>query len=292
MENILHGFTNKLNSIISNRSISLIMKRRDDDGWDAETYDNVSTPQEDFALKLVQLRNWAGNEIVMDAGCGSGRVTKILAKRIPNGRIYAVDNDVNMIDKAKDNLSELENIAVINSNLLDLSLKIIPSKVDVIFSNAVLHWVLDHPKIFSRFFDILNHNGQLLIQCGGYGNLRKAVSVFDKVKDSENFRHHFKDWKDKWYFPKPSETEKLLEEIGYSNVKVYLKETPISFPDRNIYSLYLKTVILGPYLRHIKSENGKEEYLENVLEDIEQNHSEMMWNFDYVRLNILADKIM
>ncbi len=98
------------------------MKKGEDNGWDAETYDNVSTPQEDFALKLVQLRSWTGNETVMDAGCGSGRVTKILAKKIPNGRIYAVDNDVNMIDKAKYNLSEFENIAIINSNLLNINL--------------------------------------------------------------------------------------------------------------------------------------------------------------------------
>jgi trans-aconitate 2-methyltransferase len=268
------------------------MKKRDENGWDAETYDSVSTPQEDFALKLVQLRNWAGNEIVMDAGCGSGRVTKLLSNKITNGRIYAVDNDVNMVDRAKHNLAEFGNTLVINSNLLDLSLKIIPSKVDVIFSNAVLHWIPDHPKIFNIYFDLLNHNGQLLIQCGGYGNLRKAVSVFERVKDSERFIQFFREWKDTWYFPKPSETEKILKEIGYSNVKVYLMEAPISFPDRNSYSAYLKTVILGPYLRYLKSEKDKAEYLEYVLEEIEQNHPEMMWNLDYVRLNILADKIM
>jgi trans-aconitate 2-methyltransferase len=77
------------------------MKARDGNGWNAERYDKVSTIQEEFALKLIQLRNWTDKEIVIDAGCGSGRVTKMLAKEIPNGKIYAVDNDVNMIDKAK-----------------------------------------------------------------------------------------------------------------------------------------------------------------------------------------------
>lgn len=268
------------------------MKARDGNGWDAETYDNVSTIQEEFALKLIQLRNWTGKEIVMDAGCGSGRVTKILAKEIPNGKIYAVDIDVNMIDKAKDNLSQFENVTIINSDLLDLSSEITSTKVDVIFSNAVLHWILNHQKLFNTFFELLNLNGQLLIQCGGYGNLKKAISIFDKVKDSEKFKDYFKEWKKEWYFPKPSDTEKLLNEIGYKNIKVYLSETSISFANRSSYSLYLKTVVLRPYLRYIQSDNDKEEYLESILNEIEQNHFEMIWNLDYVRLNILAHKII
>jgi trans-aconitate 2-methyltransferase len=268
------------------------MKARDGNGWDAETYDNVSTIQEEFALKLIQLRNWTGNEIVVDAGCGSGRVTKILAKEIPNGKIYAVDNDVNMIDKAKDNLSQFENVTIINSDLLDLSLKINSSKVDVIFSSAVLHWILNHQKLFNTFFELLNQNGQLLIQCGGYGNLKKAISVFDKVKDSAKFKGYFKEWKEEWYFPKPSDTEKLLNEIGYKNIRVYLSEASISFVNRRSYSLYLKTVVLGPYLRYIRADNHKQEYLESVLNEIEQNHFKMIWNLDYIRLNILADKII
>jgi trans-aconitate 2-methyltransferase len=268
------------------------MNARDGNGWDAETYDNVSTIQEEFALKLIQLRNWTGKEIVMDAGCGSGRVTKILAKIIPNGKIYAVDIDVNMIHKAKANLSQFENVTIINSDLLDLSLEITSAKVDVIFSNAVLHWILNHQKLFNIFFELLNLNGQLLIQCGGYGNLKKAISIFDKVKGSKKFKDYFKEWKEEWYFPKPSDTKKLLKEIGYKNIKVYLSEASISFANRSSYSLYLKTVVLWPYLRYIPSNKDKEEYLESILNEIEQNHSEMIWNLDYIRLNILAHKII
>jgi trans-aconitate methyltransferase len=67
---------------------------------------------------------------------------KFWQKKFQMERYNAVDNDVNMIDKAKDNLSQFENVTIINSDLLDLSLKIILSKVDVIFSSAVLHWIL------------------------------------------------------------------------------------------------------------------------------------------------------
>src|SRR3712207_9033703 len=83
-----------------------------------------------------------------------------------------------------------------------------------------------------------------------------------------------------------------IYDIGYNNIKVYLSEASISFVNKSSYSLYLKTVVLGPYLRYIPSDNDKEEYLESILNEIEQNHFEMIWNLDYVRLNILADKII
>jgi trans-aconitate 2-methyltransferase len=105
-----------------------------------------------------------------------------LAKEIPNRKIYAIDIDVNMIDKAKDNLSRFENVTIINSDLLDLNLQIISSKVDVIFSNAALHWILNHHKLFNTLFELLNQNGQLLIQCGGYGNLKKSISIFESKR--------------------------------------------------------------------------------------------------------------
>ncbi len=264
------------------------MSARIENGWDAETYDNVSTIQQEFGLKLIQLRNWTGNEIVIDAGCGSGRVTQTLSKKILNGRIYAVDKDTNMIDKAKDNLANSENVSIIHSDLLDLNLNHIGSKADVIFSNAVLHWIPDHPRLFKAFHELLNDNGRLLIQCGGYGNLKNAISIFDKVKESKKFKDYFTNRKEEWYFAKSEDTERLLKEIGYKNIKAYLSKAPVSFDSRSNYSLYIKTVVLGPYLRCIASGKGKEGYLESVLKEIEHNNVDMMWKLDYVRLNILA----
>jgi trans-aconitate methyltransferase len=64
----------------------------------------------------------------------------------------------------------------------------------VIFSNAVLHWVLDHCMVFESFYDLLVPNGQLLIQRGGYGNLQKSL-VFDSTKDLPEFSKYFSEWK-------------------------------------------------------------------------------------------------
>ncbi len=69
--------------------------------WDAERYHKVSNIQESWAIDLLERRKITHNEIVLDAGCGTGRVTKIIAAAVKEGKVYAVDTDANMIANAK-----------------------------------------------------------------------------------------------------------------------------------------------------------------------------------------------
>jgi len=259
--------------------------------WDAETYDEVSNTHEEWARKIILSKIWNKKEIIMDAGCGSGRITKILSNLVPLGKIYAIDIDENMIKKAKDNLKDFKNVKVIQSNLLDINFNNLYSKFNIIFSNAVLHWILDHYTVFKNFYELLLSEGQLLIQCGGYGNLQNAISTFNAVKDSVEFKSYFSNWKVQWNFAKPVETEKILKEIGYRNIKVYLEDYPVIFKDKNSYSIYLKTVVLGPYLKFIPSEKLQERFLQRIVSIKEkENTQEQMLTLDYKRLNIFASR--
>ena len=89
---------------------------------------------------------------VLDAGCGSGLLTKQLAKQVPRGKIYAVDIDSNMIKQAKNNLQFFDNVQIMQSSFTDIRL---PRKMDVIFSNSALHWIQDHRKAFQNFWEML-----------------------------------------------------------------------------------------------------------------------------------------
>ena len=121
--------------------------------WDAERYHNVSNIQEKWGRDVIYRRKWNGNEIVMDAGCGTGRVTKLLAEKVSRGgMVYAVDIDPNMIQQSQKNLAGIKNVFVIQSDLVNVEL---PRKVNVIFSNAVLHWVSEHRNVFQNFWKLL-----------------------------------------------------------------------------------------------------------------------------------------
>jgi trans-aconitate 2-methyltransferase len=71
--------------------------------WDAKTYDRISDAQESWGHEIIEYRKWKGKEIVLDAGCGSGRLTKILSMKVPQGKVIAVDSDLSMIRVAKEN---------------------------------------------------------------------------------------------------------------------------------------------------------------------------------------------
>ncbi len=77
--------------------------------------------------RFTERRKITHNEIVLDAGCGTGRVTKIIADTVKKGKVYAVDKDANMIANAKKNLKDFSNIVFIKSDLPDIDL---PEKVD------------------------------------------------------------------------------------------------------------------------------------------------------------------
>src|SRR5688500_12055754 len=261
--------------------------------WDAITYDRISDAQESWGQEIIEYRKWQGNEIVLDAGCGSGRLTKILSIKVPQGKVIAVDSDLSMIRVAKENLAKISNIQFIK---MDISQLEIAEKVDVVFSNATLHWILNHRKVCERFWQILKPDGQLIIQCGGHGDLAKTLSVLNKVIKSKEFYNYFSNnkgediWKQAWYFAKKEDTEEILQEIGFKNIQVFLEDREAKFHNKEEYFIFIKIIVLIPYLKYLSNETLKDKFAKSVVEEIETNAKELQWKLDFVRLNINAIK--
>src|ERR1700742_3319538 len=69
--------------------------------WDATTYDRISAPQQRWAAEQLDRLALTGDELVLDAGCGSGKITLELVTRVPRGRVYAVDAAPSMAEHAR-----------------------------------------------------------------------------------------------------------------------------------------------------------------------------------------------
>jgi trans-aconitate methyltransferase len=266
--------------------IKLSNNNNNNRSWDARTYDKVSSNvQLEWGRKLLEKRRWIGNETVMDAGAGSGNLTKILADKVPHGQIYAIDADYNMVQQAKSNLSGCRNVQVIHSSMENVNL---PTKVEVIFSNSALHWILDQTGIFSHFWQLLKPNGELLIECGGHGNIESALSIIFKIMLSDQFREHFVNWKQSWYFPKPDETERLLQKARFKDIQVNLSKLTTTFSDHESFANFVKTVIMKAFLGYLPNAKKKDQFVDTFL--IEFEHSGGAWSLDFMRLDIFARK--
>ncbi len=242
--------------------------------WDAETYDAVSDPQFEWGMEVLERLELRGDEVAVDAGCGSGRVTAELVDRLPEGRVIAVDGSEAMVAKAKERLGDRADYLV--SDLVELELE---EPVDLVFSTATLHWISDHERLFRRLRGALKPGGRLVAQCGGHGNVAAHTKAIVAVASDPDFGQHLTGAKALWNFVSPGETEPRLRDAGFAEARCWLEPKPVQ-PERPLE--FVSTVTLGPILDQLPPEKRRP-FAEAVLE---QEGDPLV--LEYVRLNIEA----
>jgi trans-aconitate 2-methyltransferase len=243
--------------------------------WDAATYDRVSSPLVKLATAVLDRLDLQGGETVLDAGCGSGNVTRMLLERVPRGHVIAVDGALSMVEHARAALDG--RATVLHGDLTELVLE---EPVDAVFSSAVFHWIADHDRLFERLFAALRPGGRLVAQCGGEGNIERFHEAARAVGATAPYAEYLAGWAGPWHFAGPVETAARLERAGFSDVETWLEPHPISPEDPEDY---LRTICLGYHLEQLP-EDLDDDYVRAVLE---RSGGEL----DYVRLNIVASRL-
>jgi len=242
--------------------------------WDAKTYDRVSDVQATWASEVLARLELKGDETVLDAGCGSGRVTAMLLERLPRGHVVAVDGAPSMVEKAREALGE--RATVIQSDLLELELE---EPVDAAFSNAVFHWVPDHDRLYRRLAAAIKPGAQLIAQYGGEGNIARFNEVAFGVARSEPYSSHAEPTDGTWRFTGPDYAREVAEAAGFIDVETWLEPRPMRPPEPRAY---IRAVCLAPYLDLLPDEL-RDRYVDDVAAALGDP-----LEIDYVRLNISA----
>jgi trans-aconitate 2-methyltransferase len=243
--------------------------------WDGAAYDRLSTPMERLGREVMDRLELRGDETVVDAGCGSGRLTELLRERVPDGRVIGVDQSASMIDAARERLGPDVDLRVADLVGLDLG----GDTADVVFSTATFHWIADHEALFASLRGALRDGGRLVAQCGGVGNIAAVHAAANQAADEPQFRPHFEGWRGPWNFATPQETEQRLAGAGFTDAKCWLAERPVQPDDPREY---LRTINLGAHLERLPAELH-DPYLDAVLAILGERPV-----IDYVRLNIDA----
>lgn len=219
-----------------------------------------------MARDVIDRLDLRGDERVLDAGCGSGRVTEALAARVPNGTVIAVDGSEAMVAEAR-----RRGLDAHVADLVELSLE---EPVDAILSTATFHWISDHERLFARLHDALRPGGRLAAQCGGAGNIADVQVAIDAVDHPQ-----LRGWEGPWNYATPAETTERLADAGFTDVWTWLQPWAVDPPEPREF---FRTVILGSHLERLDPAE-RDAFVGAVLSQLDAPI-----RANYVRLNILA----
>lgn len=249
--------------------------------WDAVNYEQVSSVQEKWGLRLLSTLKLRGDEAVLDAGCGTGKFTGRLAALVPNGRVYGVDADDGMLREARKKL-ERSPVVLIRSDLLQLTL---PEPVDLIFSNSVFHWVLDQEGLYRKLFSLLKPGGQLVAECGGKGGIFRYRDAAEEIRREKQFSSHGRSIDEKIRLPGATEGAALLRGAGFVGIRTSLHKEIVSFRSEGEFSSFARTVILRPYLEDLPDDSLRARFLKKFLERVRSRTGEYSLRFMRLTLN-------
>jgi trans-aconitate 2-methyltransferase len=213
---------------------------------------------------VVAWLDLAGDERVLDAGCGTGKVTAALRDRLPRGRVIALDGSPSMIERARERLGEDR----VEYLVADLQRPLpIGEPVDAILSTATFHWIADHESLFTNLAGVLRAGGQLAAQCGGAGNIVSIESALRDMGADPGHKH----------FATPGATTTRLEAAGFVDIECWLHEEPTPLPEEDLEP-YLEAICLVEHM----AEDERRAFVHQVARRLPEPA------IDYVRLNIRA----
>jgi trans-aconitate 2-methyltransferase len=251
--------------------------------WNASVYHRVSAPQTAWGGEVLERLTLTGAEAVLDAGCGTGKLTRLLAERLPRGRVVALDGSKDMLGVAAGELAPFGNrVELVQATLPDVPLK---APVDAIFSTATLHWVLDHPAVFRSFLKVTRPGGQLEFQCGGAGNLHRLHERAKALARTKEFSDAFQSFEEPWCYAGAEETAEQLQAAGWTAVHTWLEVRPTPFPDAVAFSEFISSVNLRPFLAKLDAARGSR-FIATLVEAYGRDAAPYV--LDYVRLNASA----
>ena len=239
--------------------------------WNAASYDRVADPQARWGAEVLERLPLEGDETVLDAGCGTGRVTELLLRKLERGRVVALDASAAMLDQARERLARFGDRVTYVQADLERPLPL-DETVDAVLSTATFHWVLDHDALFANLASVLRPGGRLVAQCGGFGNVATLLRVAREIHPGFRRLHNFQT---------AEATRERLERLGFDDVETWLSSAPTPFETLEQFEAFLETVCLRTFLDELP-QDAREPFVKAVAARMPE------LTLDYVRLNITA----
>jgi trans-aconitate methyltransferase len=258
--------------------------------WNAVDYAKSSSVQQQWARELIHKLELKGSERILDIGCGDGKVTAEIALCVPDGLVLGIDSSKEMITLSQ-SLFPADAFSNLRFQCENASRLPFENKFDVVFSNAALHWVLDHKPVLQGIYKSLRHGGRILLQMGGRNNAYAVENMMKNLINKEEWSRYFDDFSFSYGFYGPDEYNKWLREAGFHAKRVELIPKDAKHEGRSGLESWIRTTWL-PYTHQVP-EKEREFFITQLADDYLQQYpadESSIIHVDMMRLEVEAVK--
>lgn len=211
--------------------------------WDPEQYQQFKEERAaPFADLCALIRVRSGLEAV-DLGCGTGELTCRLAELLPDSRVTGIDSSAEMLARAGA-------LACPGVSFRRQDVTALDGAWDLIFSNAVFHWIDDHEALFPALFSLLRPGGQLVVQIPNNNAFPSHTCIIETANE-EPFRSALNGWNRTSPLLALDAYARLLHASGAVAMTVLEKVYPHLVPDADAIAEWISGTTLIPYFERL-----------------------------------------
>ena len=229
--------------------------------WNATDYSRNSSNQFEWAKELIPKLKLNGDEALLDIGCGDGKVTALLSSYLPHGHVVGIDNSEEMIALARKTFPHCHNpnLTFLKMDARELTFR---EEFDVAFSNATLHWIIDHQPVLEGVRDSLDRKGRLLFQMAGKGNAQDIIAVLEEMVSEETCKPYFRNFSFPYGFYSPEKYETWLADAGLKAERVELIPKDMKLQGKEGLAGWIRTTWL-PFTERVPA-NLRDSFIDEI----------------------------
>jgi trans-aconitate 2-methyltransferase len=255
------------------------------DTWDGAHYNKNSSLQYNFAMGLLREQTWRGDKIVLDIGCGDGKVTREIAALVPRGSVLGIDASASMLQTAE----QAENPPNLKFQLKDAQQLDFDQQFDFVTSFFCLQWVPNKLSAFQGIYRSLKPKGHLLAVMPMVSTLSDAPQ---KLITDSRWQKYFINYPDPSVAPRDTHYDSYVIQAGLQLSSYQIEPNTIIFPTREATHGWLRGIT--PHLTRLPNEQEKEAFIQAAVELYLQEAplaADGSCRFDFTIIKLLAVRV-
>ncbi len=255
--------------------------------WNSSEYHRLSGPQVSWGRKVLARLQLDGDETLLDAGCGTGRLTAELLEALPNGRVVALDVSQNMLRTAREYLHPRfgKRAQFVAADLPDLPFE---NGFDGIVSTAAFHWVRDHDRLFRNLYRSLSPRWLVAGAMWRRRKYRSAARADDEACLDRSICSISGSFPSPWFYQNAEGAADTLRRAGFVEVETGLEPALTVMGGRRQYEEFVRTMIVRAHLDRLPGAELRGQYVSQLADLAARDDPPFL--LDYWRLNLAAKK--